>query len=306
MTVCIAAICKAPNPKGQPAPVPHPYMIIGASDRMITAGDIEYEPPRWKIWNLGQYAAGLISGNATIQHELWERTNAGLMSGTTTPFVRSIADAYAQHFVTYRRELAERSLLLPIGLNISEFLNRQKDLSPEMVEHLTIALRGYELDAETIICGVDTKGVHIFVVSDPGYVSILTGIGFAAVGMGQKHAESEFMVSRYTFDWSFEHALFLTYAAKRRAETAPGVGQHTDMFVIGPHPIVVTIMPDNVVEEVKKTYDATDQKVKDARNEGLQKIEQWVQTFAAPQTPPPQTPPQDQPPPTSGNGSSKR
>src|SRR5207249_5007921 len=39
VTVCIAALCQWENNQ----------MIVGASDRMITAGDIEFQPPQQKV-----------------------------------------------------------------------------------------------------------------------------------------------------------------------------------------------------------------------------------------------------------------
>ena len=65
----------------------------------------------------------------------------------------------------------------------------------------------------------------------------LDGVGFVAAGSGQWHAESQFMFSRYTREWDLPEALSLVYAAKKRAEVAPGVGKlETDLVVIFSHP----------------------------------------------------------------------
>lgn len=317
MTVCIATACRAPlvqGPTGPVKPTQPTYMIVGASDRMLTAGDIEYEPPKWKVWAFGQQAASLMSGDAAIQAELWLRTSAELFG--RTPNVRQIADTYARHFAAVRRDRAERSLLTPLGMNLSDFVRRQRELTSDIAEHLTAALQygeETELDAETIICGVDASGVHIFTIEDPGQVNVYSGIGFAAIGMGQNHAESEFMFSKYTFDESLATALLLTYTAKKRAETAPGVGVETDMFIIGPYPWGLSQITVELMSPLHQLYNEAVEKEKSARKEVLGKIEQQVEALVKaaqqprqtpspqPQQPPQQEPPKDQPPSRQGD-----
>ena len=60
MTVCIAAICTWQN---QP-------MIVGASDRMVSVQDAEYEPSQTKIANLSTNAVALVAGDASAQMEI--------------------------------------------------------------------------------------------------------------------------------------------------------------------------------------------------------------------------------------------
>ena len=57
MTVCVAAICGDSS-------------IVGASDRMITAGDVEFEPPQTKLWNVSSSIAVMIAGDASLQMEI--------------------------------------------------------------------------------------------------------------------------------------------------------------------------------------------------------------------------------------------
>jgi len=57
---------------------------------------------------------------------------------------------------------------------------------------------------------------------------------FVAIGSGGRHAESQFMLAKYSGGVPNAEALLLAYSAKRNAEIAPGVGAETDIFVIGP------------------------------------------------------------------------
>ena len=58
MTVCIAAICEG-------------ITIYGASDRMITVGDVtEYEPPTSKIVGLTSSIVAMMAGDMGLQSEI--------------------------------------------------------------------------------------------------------------------------------------------------------------------------------------------------------------------------------------------
>lgn len=58
--------------------------------------------------------------------------------------------------------------------------------------------------------------------------------GFAAIGIGKSHAESLLMFSGHSPMKPFTDTALLVYAAKKRAEVAPGVGKETDICFIGP------------------------------------------------------------------------
>lgn len=56
MTVCVAAISH--------------QTIIGASDRMLTAGNIEFEPPIAKLHNLTKSICIMIAGDVALQADI--------------------------------------------------------------------------------------------------------------------------------------------------------------------------------------------------------------------------------------------
>ena len=57
MTVCVAAICS-------------PTTIVGASDRMLTAGDVQFERKAPKIYPLSNSIAVMTAGDSSLQAEI--------------------------------------------------------------------------------------------------------------------------------------------------------------------------------------------------------------------------------------------
>ena len=182
MTVCIAAICVGPEGP----------LIVCAADRMVTAGDIEFEPSQAKYyvcsWTpLGPSAAILIAGDNAAQKTICSRAVARL-AATPNALVEEVATVYAEEFQTYRRIVAETAFLKPLGLDSNSFISRQSELSTSIAQDLAYKLTNCELEASALIVGRDISGMHIFAVHDPGDVYCADSVGFAAVGTGRRHA----------------------------------------------------------------------------------------------------------------------
>lgn len=60
MTVCVAAMCDT-------------NVIIGASDRMLTAGDIQFEPQQPKIIPLSNSVVVMIAGDSSLQAQIMQK-----------------------------------------------------------------------------------------------------------------------------------------------------------------------------------------------------------------------------------------
>jgi hypothetical protein len=58
VTVCVAAMSGG--------------TVFGASDRMITAGDIEFEPEQPKIWQMTTGVAAIVSGDIGVHVEIFD------------------------------------------------------------------------------------------------------------------------------------------------------------------------------------------------------------------------------------------
>ena len=247
VTVCVATICDNST-------------IIGASDRMLTAGNVQFEPTFPKIYPLTISITAMVSGDMTIQSELISDMHLNLntlLKSQPPPDwfnVKDIAYLYAGYFAALKSKRAERDYLYPVNLTQETFITKQKELSAELVNKLTIELINYSLPSSSVIfAGIDKTGPHLFVVND-GDVTCQDAVGFAAIGAGWYHASSHLMFSRYARNQSLPRALILTYTSKKRAEVAPGVGSETDMFMIGPALGSYILIKDEIVKDLQKMY----------------------------------------------------
>jgi hypothetical protein len=139
-----------------------------------------------------------------------------------------------KHYNRAKLRRAESAILAPLGLDGASFIERQRQMAPKIAESLTRELLTFQIaDVATIITGIDASGGHIYVVEN-GDLSCRDNIGFAAIGAGYWHANSHLMFTGYTRHKFMPETMLAAYSAKKRAEVAPGVGEATDMFLIGP------------------------------------------------------------------------
>src|SRR6202040_4052952 len=88
---------------------------------------------------------------------------------------------------------AEMRALGPLSLTLDSFIKRQKEMTPEIVKELTSAIVNFDMpEIEAIVTGIDDTGAHIYVVTNSA-VACRDAIGFAAIGIGYWHANSQFM-----------------------------------------------------------------------------------------------------------------
>jgi len=155
---------------------------------------------------------------------------------STSPSIRveEIAEFYAEEFANFRRRRAERMYLSPLGLTAESFLSAQSDMLQELAFDLTNKMLNEVMHSEAIIAGVDETGGHIYKIHDPGLATCFDTPFFAAIGIGENHAISQFMLAKFEKRWSVEKTIYLTYSAKTLAEATAGVGKQTDMVLIRP------------------------------------------------------------------------
>lgn len=227
MTVCIAAICNGAFPT-----------IVGASDRMITSGDIEFEAvgppdaarPVLKTLKITQQIAMMTAGDAGFQGDAIHHL-AQSLGQSQRPLVRDVASMYLDFVNRGKASAATNSVLSPFGLNVDSFISRQREMNDSFVDQVMSAIWRLELGASAIFAGIDATGAHIYRVTEDG-LSSEDAIAFTAIGYGRRHAESQLMLGNHHRNASISDTLLLTYVAKKRSEIAPGVGEATDMFVI--------------------------------------------------------------------------
>lgn len=269
MTICIGTMCDN-------------QFVLGASDRMLTAGDVQFQPQQTKIVRLTTSIALMTAGDSAVQGEillhLIAYVNEQIAANPDKWLgVEHIADVYKAFYNDVRMRKAEQAVLAPLGLDIQTFKSCQQQMSVQLVSQLAKDLIGYPpLWVEVIVAGVDSSGPHLFVVRN-GKVDCHDVQGFASIGVGSWHADSQLMLNGHTKHKGFAETLFLTYLAKKRAEVAPGVGEETDMFVIGPGLGTYIEIYQTRVRGLESIYRKTVSKerraVKEARNQAQKYVE---------------------------------
>jgi hypothetical protein len=190
--------------------------------------------------------------------------------------VRTVAEWYYEHFQDARNIRSENAILNPIGLTRDSFISRQNQLDSALANKLASELVNFSVaDIQAIITGVDEDGPHIYVVENRG-VENRDSVGFAAIGVGYWHANSQIMFAEHARWKPMPDTLFLTYAAKRRAEVAPGVGEGTDMFMIGPTLGSYFQVGDHVLAGLFGIYSRTRERAKESQEMSRTEVNTFV------------------------------
>jgi len=298
LTVCIAAICEH-------------NMIIGASDRMLTAGDIEFEPVPTsagkefplKITPLNDSRSIVImmAGASDIQAQIALKIIRFIdaTEKQSPQKIWSVEDTVNLYIDFYNQEKSRRAasaILAPFNLEPNTFIARQKEMLDGFSEMIARELMNFQMPpVETIITGADASGSHLYTLFD-NRPSCCDSVGFAAIGIGARHAESQFMLNGYSRFVPQEEALWMIYMAKRKSEIAPGVGKITDLFCVTPNTPAKTPkfrFLNDIIEKAQfeKIYDAFEKKqlsaFQEARAEIKPIMEKIVQEFK--KTPPTQS-----------------
>jgi hypothetical protein len=253
VTVCVATIFRWNYAeKGKPRDLG--WAALVATDRMITTGDIQYEPFQLKIGSMTTTTLVAVSGDYGIHSEAFRETQKQT-NNASSPTI--IAKIYAQQIQKIKRREAEDLFLAPLGLNTDTFLAQQDEMSDRVVSVLTEQLQGHKgEEVEALIVGTeivrDTPAMRLFSIDTHGIITSCDDIGFAAIGGGAWHARSSIMQSRYINATTFAPALALTFAAKKAAEIAPGVGKETDLTIVLRHEIIAT--GAEIVEKLKEIH----------------------------------------------------
>ena len=222
-------------------------MQFGASDKMLSTYDIEFEPSERqakKIFAVTNSIAIMTAGGSSLHALLLPKITAFVNSWLVSqpkkwiPVV-DIANEYRDAYVDLRKEAAERNYLNPYDLNYKTFISNQKYMTDEFVRDISFKIENFSFDPDedisAIITGVDVDGPHIYVFTN-NRVSCNDNVGFAAIGIGARHALSHLMLLGHSRFASEPETLVRVHRAKKKAEVSPGVGEKTDMFIIGPNP----------------------------------------------------------------------
>jgi len=199
---------------------------------MITAGDVQYEPNQQKMAFLTPTVALVIAGDYTV-HSQAIRSVMKACHANPNVTVHQAATMYGQAIQVVQRKAAEDLILAPLGLNTDMFLGQQKDFSEGFIASQTEKLQAFEgANVEALVVGVEGNTAHIYEIDRRGSIYCYDDVGFAAIGIGAYHARSSLMQVRFMNNWNYVPAIAATFAAKKAAETAPGVGTFTDINLV--------------------------------------------------------------------------
>jgi hypothetical protein len=129
-------------------------------------------------------------------------------------------------------------------------------------------------NTEVIFAGTDGAGPHLYVARNAS-VKSHNAIGYAAVGIGAQHARSQFITSSHSPAAPLNKTVFVAYAAKRRAEAAPGVGIETDTFYTWT-PGAGSVLRDEIIALLKMTYDKMESNNAKALEKTLGKVDEEI------------------------------
>jgi hypothetical protein len=226
VTVCVACLCNwtyAPNDFGRAA--------VTASDREITAGDVEYEPPQFKVSFQGKRAIILIAGDYPTHSAALQQTQRTIARASEED-PATVAEIYASSLRSLKFKHACDIYLSPLGLK-SDIFTSKSDIPNDLLVSLANQVQSYAgQPTEAIVVAGDDADTHLYLVDSDSKVTCQDDVGFVAIGIGAWHAKSLLMQAKYFNRTNFAMALSLAHSAKKRAEIAPGVGKSTDMFIV--------------------------------------------------------------------------
>jgi hypothetical protein len=226
MTVCVGALCR--DIKGTASAA-----VVVASDRMVTHGGItEFEHEIPKIVPLADRVVALTAGDGLRAARLTREVVACVPSGPVV--VGDVAQLVATTYAEHRRQQVESELFTPRGVTMAQFYGGlQSQLLGQLVGMIDQQVITFNHGLSLLIAGVDDTGAHLYSVHNPGAsVNDFRSIGFDAIGSGALHALQSLIGFGQAGVDPLHETVFSVYVAKRRAESAPGVGRFTDMVVI--------------------------------------------------------------------------
>jgi hypothetical protein len=128
-------------------------------------------------------------------------------------------------------------------------------MSEDFVASLTAKMSSFVgEEVEALVVASNGSNVELLHVDNFGTVRSYDDVGFAAIGIGGYHARSSLMQIGYVNTAQLSTALAFTYAAKKRAEVAPGVGRATDMHLVF-RDAFIPVWPE-VFAHMERVYDS--------------------------------------------------
>jgi hypothetical protein len=108
---------------------------------MITAGDVQFEPPDIKVARVTSSIAIMTAGDSALHAEILQsvRTEVSeriLYDPDEWLNIKDVADMYSRYYNETRTKRAEKAILAPLGLDTDSFIRRQQEMSSDFVRQL--------------------------------------------------------------------------------------------------------------------------------------------------------------------------
>lgn len=222
MTVCIGLLCS--ESKG----------AVVVSDRMITATypPVEFEHGIPKLEVICPSCIVLTAGDALAHADLCRAVRERI-SGLSRPRTAAITEEVRNSYVAHRLKTIEERFLAPRGWTLGDFYETHvRRMPPDLVVTIDNQIASYDYGLQILIAGVDSDEAHVYGIRHPGEVDCYDSLGYHAIGIGSMHAVSSLIANGYLPTASIKMAVYLAYEAKKNAESAPGVGNDTDMAIM--------------------------------------------------------------------------
>lgn len=261
MTVCIAALCLDGSER----------RAVVAADRMVTLGSfIEFEhavPKMTPGVAAGAIAVVMGAGDTLVAKRLTDQT----LAATGATDVATLAHELAVQYDAARNEHMEEAIMRPRALTLASYYQNHQALNPQIVVMIDNQMQQYNLGVEILLAGIDPSGAHIYTVSNPGGSERLHDIiGYAAIGSGGIHAIQAMIAFGHSATADYHETVYRAYAAKRRAEVAPGVGHDTDMAVLSVHGLHK--LTDEELDQLRSIYEDFESSSRAALTKELRKF----------------------------------
>jgi hypothetical protein len=175
------------------------------------------------------------------------------------------------------------------------YISEQRNMTGQLVLDLSKELINFEMpQISCIISGIDETGAHIYTIRNDQY-TCNDSVGFAAIGIGARHASSQLMLSGQSWTSTVSDTALAVYNAKKRAEVAPGVGKATDLVTIGPGLGTFSTVRDDLVKRLDQEYQTMIKVEKKALAKAQKGVESYVKELEQPPKPRDEAPPQTSP-----------
>ena len=242
MTQLIAALCQC---EGKPK-------VIGISDRMLSSDDmtLTFERDEPKIEVITNATSVLIAG--TLDEPDLIRDVRAKAKGKDK--ATDIAELFKEAYQTLRIKHIEDEILIPLAgiKSFKEYHEKQSTLHDSVMLDLNERIRKYNVGLTLLLIGIDEQGGHIIGITNPGMWRSYDTLGFLCIGMGDRHADNVFAWYKYTPSIPLRDTIYIAFEAKKKAETAGGVGQSTDIWIIGKDGI--DIVEQQTITELGEIY----------------------------------------------------